>query len=153
MVSSKRIVKNLMILVFAMSAWTVAAIGQTPSSTSGLSCPETVAVTEAVKPVSGWEASGGQINRQFERVSIFNGKRGGKEYELAPDHEKKVNEKIVQIWDLKDYRGMNVFLRCRYHETPAVLAMDLPPKVATCTFTFQLNGKNEFVGKSTLLCR
>jgi len=119
-----------------------------------LSCPETVEATESVTPVKGWSISGGgKVEHKFERVSIFNGKAGGQEYELAPDDEKKNAGKIVQTWNLKDYRSMNLFLRCRYHDTSVVLFSDLAPALTTCTFTFALDKNGTFLGKSSLQCR
>jgi hypothetical protein len=103
--------------------------------------------------MQGWKGSPGQSERAFERVSIFNGIAGGKEYELAPDEEKQAGGKIVQTWKLKDYRSMNIFLRCRYHDTPAVLLRDLPKNLATCTLTFALDKKGNFIGKSAVVCR
>ena len=152
MLSSKYIVRYAVIIIF-IRLTAVPSSSQSTSAAGTLACPATIAVVESAKPPNGWGASGGQVERPFERVSIFNGKQGGQEYELAPDDEKKSNGKIVQSWLLKDYRSMNLFMRCRYHDTPAVLSIDLPLKLETCTFTFQLDSKGEFIGKSTLICR
>lgn len=136
---------------FAILAAIFAARAQ--SFSTGLSCPEKVTVSETIAPAQGWKASPSQSERAFERVSIFNGIAGGKEYELAPDGEKQAGGKIVQTWKLKDYRSMNIFLRCRYHDTPAVLLRDLPENLATCTLTFALDKKGNCIGKSTVVCR
>ena len=48
---------------------------------------------------------------------------------------------------------MNVFLRCRYHDTSATLFMDVPAVYTSCIFTFTLDKKGSFLGKSNLLCR
>ena len=65
----------------------------------------------------------------FDRISIYNGKQGGQEYELAPDEEKKVGAKVTQSWFLKDCRTMNIFLRCRYQGTEAVTSKDIPANI------------------------
>jgi hypothetical protein len=110
------------------------------AQTKSLSCPDTIAA--------------GKVEHRFERVSIYNGTAGGKEFELAPDEGKdSAGPKIVQAWNLKDYRSMNIFLRCRYHDTDVVKNLDAPANLQTCTLTFTLDKKGVYVGKSTLLCR
>lgn len=89
----------------------------------------------------------------FDRVSIFNGKQGGQEYELAPDDEKKVRVKVTQSWFLKDYRTMNVFVRCRYQGTEMVISKDVPANLQTCTFTFDISPKGEITGGRSFACR
>jgi len=139
-------------LVIASVVSSATAFAQTAPTT--LSCPENIEVAETPTPVKGWTAgSGGKAEHKFERVSIYNGKAGGQEYELAPDDEKKNAGKIVQTWNLKDYRTMNLFLRCRYHDTSVVLFSDLAPALTTCTLTFTLDKNGNFLGKSTLQCR
>ncbi len=118
-----------------------------------MSCPETLKVAETATPIAGWKAAGGQSEHPFERVSVYNGTAAGQEYDLAPDDEKNSAGKIVQTWNLKDYRSMNLFLRCRYHDTSATLFMDVPASYTNCTFTFTLDKQGNFLGKSNLLCR
>lgn len=140
-------------LFFICSAATLAAFAQNKPVAAALSCPESIKVTETAAPGPGWKAENGQSEHAFQRVSIYNGTAGGKEYELAPDDEKNNAGKIVQTWKLKDYRSMNLFMRCRYHDTAAVLVADLPPSLAVCTFTFTLDKKGNFLGKSSVVCR
>ena len=89
----------------------------------------------------------------FDRVSIFNGKQGGREYDLAPDDEKKAGAKVTQSWFLKDYRSMNIFLRCRYQGTEATISTDIPAKFQTCTFVFDISPKGEITGGRSFACR
>jgi hypothetical protein len=114
--------------------FTIALAAAQAQNKAPLSCPETMK------------------DHAFERVSIYNGTPSD-EYELAPDDEKTIAGKIVQVWKLKDYRTMNIFLRCRYHDTTATRVMDVPAVYNTCTFTFMLDKKGKFLGKSDLLCR
>jgi hypothetical protein len=130
-----------------------AALVAPPQTASPVSCPETLKVVETAAPPAGWKAAGGQSEHPFQRVSIYNGIPGGQEYDLAPDAEKSVAGKTIQTWNLKDYRTMNLFLRCRYHDTSATLFMDVPASYTSCTFTFTLDKKGVFIGKSNLLCR
>lgn len=89
----------------------------------------------------------------FDRVSIYNGKQGGQEYELAPDDDKKVGVKVTQKWSLKDYRSMNIFLRCRYQGTDAVISKDIPSNIQTCTFVFNISPKGAITGGRGFVCR
>jgi len=61
-----------------------------------------------------------------KRVSIYNVDKEGREYDLAPDDQARTGGKIVQAWKLQDYRSMEIFLRCRYHETAVVLNTEAP---------------------------
>ena len=45
---------------------------------------------------------------------------------------------------------MNIYLRCRYHDTSATIFRDVPACYTTCTFTLDKQGN--FLGKSNLLC-
>jgi hypothetical protein len=89
----------------------------------------------------------------FDRVSIYNGKPGGQEYELAPDDEKKVRGKVTQPWFLKDYRTMNIFLRCRYQGTEMAIFKDIPANIQTCTFAFDISPKGDITGGRSFACR
>jgi len=123
-------VRRTLFLVFVAVA---AAAGQT------MSCPESITVAKT--------------EHRFERVNIYNGKQGAEEYDLAPDDEKTVGRTIVQTWLLKDYRSMNLFMRCRYHDTEVTRSMDLPAPLQTCTFTFEMRKDGTIVGKSVVVCR
>ncbi len=142
--------RQFLILTFTIAA---AAQAQPKPVTTPLTCPETIKVSETATPIANWKTANGQSEHAFERVSIYNGTPGAQEYDLAPDDEKNTAGKIIQTWNLKDYRAMNLFLRCRYHDTSATLFMDAPAIYTTCTFTFTLDKKGNFLGKSNLLCR
>lgn len=43
--------------------------------------------------------------------------------------------------------SQNVFLLCRYRNTQATLAVDLPRGVRRCTVTLELNGRGEPVAE------
>ena len=98
-------------------------------------------------------ATMGPEKHPFDRISIYNGRQGGQEYELAPDDEKKVGAKVTQSWFLKDYRSMNIFLRCRYQGTEAVTSKDIPSNIQTCTFAFDISPKGEITGGRSFACR
>jgi predicted S18 family serine protease len=129
----------------------LAAAGAARAQT--VSCPASITVLETVQAPAGWQSGAVKAVHKFERVSIFNGKQGGQEYDLAPDDEKGSGRAVVQTWFLKDYRSMNLFMRCRYRGTEATLAIDLPPPLETCTFTFELRKDGAIIGEPTAVCR
>jgi len=91
--------------------------------------------------------------RPFERVNVYNGKPGGEEYDLAPDDEKHSGRKFTQTWFLKNYRAMSIFVRCRYRGATAVTNLDVPAPYQKCIFTFELDQKNNIVGKPEFSCQ
>ena len=142
-----------MIVLFSLTiAAALAARAQPTPAAAAVACPETIAVTESAAPPNGWEAIGAKVEHQFDRVSIFNGKSGGQEYDQAPDDEKATGRKVVQTWVLKDYRSMNLFARCRYHDTPVTLNKDLPAPLALCTLAFEILKDGTITGISTAVC-
>jgi hypothetical protein len=137
-------------IVFLIFSGAIAVLGQSPSS---LSCPGTLKVTETAAPIQGWRSTSTQTEHDFERVSIYNVDKEGREYDLAPDNEARTGAKVVQTWNLKDYRSMNILLRCRYHDTAVVLHTEAPAALTRCTFTFVLDKNGNFIGKSDSVCR
>jgi hypothetical protein len=86
----------------------IAALGQS-SPPPSLSCPSTLKVTETAAPLQGWKSVSTPKDHEFERVSIYNVDKEGREYDLAPDDQARTTGKIVQAWKLKDYRSMKIF--------------------------------------------
>jgi hypothetical protein len=124
-----------------MLALPLALAAQTPAP---LSCPATLTPPGA---------TGQGPAREFERINIYNGKPGGEEYDLAPDDQTEARGKVTQWWFLKDYRSMNIFVRCRYRGTDAVTNLDVPAKYQKCSFTFQMDKKNNIIGKPEFSCK
>lgn len=144
--------RALLLMAFATIVLTPLP-GQNISRQAALTCPATIKVTESAAGTGAWKGSSVTTEHSFERISIYNGKDGDKEYDLAPDDEKERGSKITQTWDLKAYRSMNILMRCRYRDTAAVLSMDLPAALKTCTFTFEMDAKGRIVGKPAAVCR
>jgi hypothetical protein len=147
------------LLVLALSSCSLAcsafshAKAQQRQSSTVVVCPASIDVTESVVPTPGWSVGSAKQQRRFERISIYNGRVGGREFELAPDDQKEEGNRITQTWSLKGYRTMNIFLRCRYHDTSAVLYMDLPPETQTCSLRFVADKRGTIVGQSDMTCR
>lgn len=135
------------------AAWLIALVSALPAAAQVLACPESVVVGESIVAAGSWQSEAANATREFERISVYNGKAGGSEYDLAPDDEKKSGGLVVQTWDLKAYRTMNVFLRCRYHDTQATLWMDVPAAIKKCSLRFRIDAHGRIVGKSSMECR
>ncbi|MBI1790943.1 MAG: hypothetical protein HYR60_25725 [Acidobacteria bacterium] len=105
-----------------------------------LKCPATLA------------EGGGKTQRPLLYVTFYNGKQGGQEYELAPDDEIRKGKKVTQIWSLKSYKDMPLFVRCRYAGTQATTAVEVPEAITLCNFRFELDPKGEVL-KPTLECK
>ncbi len=90
---------------------------------------------------------------QFERISVFNRDKDGREYDLAPDNETHQGRRVTQTWNLNDYREMPLFLTCRYKNTDKVVSVELPPALSRCTQTFELDAHANITGKSIMSCR
>ncbi len=135
------------IAVFLLLAF--AAIGS-----AQVSCPATVRVTEQVEAPAGWSPQGGSRQAPFLRASVLNGRPGSKEYDLAPSstNQGKTGD-VSQVWNLSDYRDMNLFLRCHYRNTEAVINKDLPKSLETCTFQFRLDSKGNVIGQGSVTCK
>ncbi len=118
-----------------------------------LSCPTAIEVLETAAPIANWQVNNGTVRREFERISIYNGKNGGREFELAPDDQKEDRGRITQIWHLRGYRTMNVFLRCRYRDTQVVFVKDVPERFETCTLSFESDKRGKITRKSSFACR
>jgi len=119
----------------------IALAAETPAP---LTCPAT------------WSPAGAATQgaaHLFERINIYNGKPGGEEYDLAPDDQTEAGPKITQVWFLKDYRSMAIFVRCRYRGTSAVTTLDVPAKYQKCTLTFEMDKKQNIIGKSEFSCK
>jgi hypothetical protein len=153
MLSSRWCFSRSLSSVALLLGWSALLPAQPPRTPAIMSCPATVTVDESIASSTPWRTGPASTERNFERISVFNGKNGGEEFDLAPDDEQQGRDGVVQTWKLSAYRTMNIFVRCRYHDTAAVLWMDVPPEIQTCTLRFQLDKRGGFTGKSRMECR
>lgn len=153
MLSSKRLLPSALCLFLLVCPAPPKADAQQKKLSTPVVCPATIEVDESVLPIPGWSTDSAKQQRRFERISIFNGNVGGKEFELAPDNQKEVGNRVTQTWILEGYRTMNIFLRCRYHDTSVVVYKDLPPEIERCTLRFSADRKGTIIGQSEMACR
>jgi hypothetical protein len=85
-------------------------------------------------------------------ASVLNGTPGKEEYDLTPDDETRLRGRVALSWNLKDYRDMNLFVRCHYRGTSAVINANLPAHLTTCSVTLQLNKRQDIIGESRMSC-
>lgn len=153
MLSSKRLLPSALCLFLLVCSAPPKADAQKKQLSTPVVCPANIEVDESVLPIPGWSTDPVKQQRKFERISVFNGKAGGREFDLAPDDQKEAGNRVTQTWILGGYRTMNIFLRCRYHDTPVVVYKDLPPGIETCTLRFSANRKGTIIGQSDMACR
>ena len=153
MLLNKYLLTLVVYFLLLLCTLTSSAIAQQERRLSPCACPTLVAINETAAPLDSWKVVPGVRSRKFERISIFNRNSDGMEFELAPDEHTKNGNRITQNWNLKGYRTMKVFIRCRYHDTSVNLEMDLPPNVETCTLRF-VSGKSAIIeGSSDMYCQ
>ena len=100
-----------------------------------------------------WTAPPVKTAHLLEGITIFNGEMGDATASLAPDDEVHRGKHYKQTWHVKDYRDRNVWLQCRYRETKATLAVNVPAPIQHCEFTFDLDAKGNITGHPALACR
>jgi hypothetical protein len=122
-------------------------------SAQSFSCPATVSVTETASTATPWQAEAAKSTHKFLRPSIYNGTPGKNEAELAPDDTQTQGRQVTQTWKLTDYRGENLFLRCRYEGSSATVVTNLPARLKTCTFSFRNIPGNQPVASPVFSCQ
>ncbi|MGD0930600.1 MAG: STY0301 family protein [Candidatus Korobacteraceae bacterium] len=116
-------------------------------------CPASITVEETTAPAPNWSVAPAKSEHNFERISVYNVGADGQEFDLAPDDQKEKGKKITQTWNVKDYRSLKVFMRCRYQDTSVVLLRELPSAVTTCTLRFTDAANGIVAGESSMECR
>jgi hypothetical protein len=121
-------------------------------SATPFSCPATLLVIQRPQPEGGWSGASSKAEHAFKTAKIYNGHAGKEEYDLKPDSASERGRKITLRWNLKDYRAMNLFIRCFYHDSDATVTANLPAPLATCAVSLEFNAKNEIIGASVMSC-
>lgn len=107
---------------------------------AGPQCPASLTVQAQPDAPGGWSPYPGRDSHGFAGITIVEGDRAAEMTStapatLAPDREVRRGRSIVQVWEFSGARRRNVFLVCRYRDTQATLAADLPSHVRRCTLT------------------
>jgi hypothetical protein len=149
--SSSKHCAHIVVCALALAAFSSAHAQQKPASPS-IACPASIAVNESVAALLGWSPESAKTRRAFERISVYNRDTAGREYDLAPDDQKQDGKRITQNWNVKAYRTMAVYVRCRYRDTSVALSQELPPAVGSCTFRYVAGSHGEVAAKPEMDC-
>lgn len=137
---------SLLVLLLAASA---VAGAQT------VSCPPNL----TAKGAPGWTLDGKVESgpHAFAAITIYNqdpkAEAAGFPAILAPDDEQTTGNKVVQTWNLKDYRDLPIMLVCQYRNTKATLTRELPAELKTCVFRFELTRNAQLLAKPEVKCQ
>ena len=130
-----------------------AGYAQQKQTSTPVVCPANITVEETTTPAPTWSVAPAKTEHSFERISVYNVGADGQEFDLAPDDQKEKGKKITQTWNVKDYRSLKVFMRCRYSNTSVVLLRELPSGITTCTLQFTYVAAGIVAGESSMECR
>ena len=127
--------------IFVIAALLPAAAAATPAL-AAMDCPASLTVQAQPDAPGGWSPYPGRDSHSFAGISIVAGARASQMTSaapatLAPDRELRRGRSIVQVWEFSGSRRDNVFLVCRYRNTQAALAADLPRSIRRCTLTLE----------------
>lgn len=107
-----------------------------------LSCPQTLAADDE---------DGAPAAYAFRYVSFFVGDPSAL-VDLAPD-EMLEGSALTQVWAFPPPpRAEAIVMLCRYRGTEAVLRVDIPDEILSCTLKGRFE-RGEIVGTPTLSCR
>lgn len=123
-----------------VSAALLLAAAAPAQAANDLQCPPSLTVQAQPDAPGGWSPYPGRDSHGLAGVTIVEGDRATQmaaaaPATLAPDREVRRGRSIVQVWEFTGVRRQNVFLVCRYRDTQATLAADLPRHVRRCTLT------------------
>jgi hypothetical protein len=132
-----------------------AALLLTPAAfAQAFSCPATATVTEQAQGPQGWAAGPAvKAEHALQTAKIYNGNPGKEEYDLAPDDDVKQGKNALLSWIVKDYRQMNVFVRCFYFDTKATITANIPPAITKCSVKLEMTANGTIVGKTQMTCQ
>jgi hypothetical protein len=138
--------------------------GARQATTSSITCPPEIKSTETAEaqgpqgpqgppgPQGAWRSEPSTKVARFERISVFN-EQQGRRFDLAPDTQKRRGTQVTQVWTLRAYRSLPVFLQCRYHGTEASLITQVPDGIERCTLQFSMGARGRVSGASSMICR
>jgi len=107
-----------------------------------LRCPPALTVQAQPEAPGGWSPYPAKDLHSFAGITLIEGERASQmasdaPASLAPDREVRRGRSLVQSWEFAGPRREPVFLLCRYRDTRATLAIDLPREIRRCTLTLE----------------
>jgi hypothetical protein len=140
------------LLVAAFVAVLLAQLGAAQDGRN-FACPSSLVVSEQAQVPIGWSGTAVKIEHLFKTAKIYNGDPGKDEFDLKPDDEAKRSKNLILSWSLKDYRDMNLFVRCFYYDTSVTVTANIPSTINKCSVTLELTSSNQIVGKPQMKCQ
>ncbi|WP_298379819.1 STY0301 family protein [Azospirillum sp.] len=137
-------------LLFVTAALLLPLASQTATAATEIHCPPSLLVQSQPDAPTGWSPYPGKDSHVLSGVTLTEGDRATQmaaaaPATLAPDREVRRGRSLIQVWEFSGPRRENVFLLCRYRNTQATLAVDLPRSVRRCTVTLELDARGERV--------
>ncbi len=137
-------------LLFVTAALLLPLVGQTATAATEIHCPPSLLVQSQPDAPTGWSPYPGKDSHVLSGITLTEGDRATQmaaaaPATLAPDREVRRGRSLIQVWEFSGPRRENVFLLCRYRNTQATLAVDLPRGVRRCTVTLELDARGERV--------
>ncbi|CAO3422197.1 STY0301 family protein [Azospirillum endophyticum] len=128
--------------ILVAAAFLLTAASSSAQAAGGLQCPASLTVQAQPDAPGGWSPYPGRDSHGFAGISLVEGDRAAQmtaaaPATLAPDREVRRGRSLVQVWEFTGARRENVFLVCRYRDTQATLAADLPRQIRRCTLTLE----------------
>jgi hypothetical protein len=139
-------------LLLVLSAAALLAPAASAQAKSAFACPATLTVTEQSQTLEGWAGTAVKSDHALQTAKIYNGNPGKEEYDLRPDDEAQKGKSALLTWILKDYRTMNLFVRCFYYDTKATVTANIPAAVNKCSVALEMKSDGTIVGKSQMKC-
>lgn len=132
--------------ILVMAAVTLCGVAGPALAAAELRCPPSLNVQAQPDAPGGWSPYPGRDSHSFTGISLIEGDRATQMASasraiLAPDRETRRGRALVQAWEFAAARRETVFLLCRYRDTEATLAIDLPRSVRRCTLTLETDAR------------
>lgn len=137
-------------LLFVTAALLLPLVGRTAMAATEIHCPPSLLVQSQPDAPTGWSPYPGKDSHVLSGITLTEGDRATQmaaaaPATLAPDREVRRGRSLIQVWEFSGPRRENVFLLCRYRNTQATLAVDLPRSVRRCTVSLELDARGERV--------
>lgn len=145
-----RDMRHLLIVISAAALLAPAASAQAKAA---FACPATLTVMEQPQASEGWSGASVKAEHVLQTAKIYNGNPGREEYDLRPDDDAKQGKNLLLTWIVKDYRDMNLFVRCFYYDTKVTITANIPAAVNKCSVTLQMTASGQIAGKSQMTCQ
>ncbi|BAI72237.1 hypothetical protein AZL_015990 [Azospirillum sp. B510] len=128
---------------FLVTASLALATASCPAlAAGGPQCPASVTVTAQPDAPGGWAPYSGRDSHPFIGITLIEGDRteqmaSAARTTLAPDREARHARRLIQLWEFDTRQMGKIFVLCRYRDTQATLAADLPRHTRRCTLTLE----------------